>query len=267
ALRRVMHKIHRPLLVRSRHRRPHKTRSQQTFPSPPPNQQSRFPVHPIHPLVVHQNSFCLQLQPQPPVSPLRFLSRRFHQARSQLLIVPPAHISAARLRHSHQLADPPLAHQKVAPQPAHFLLALYELHPFFSITAFSISLSRPNSRPTSAADRPASICFNAPIISTSLYFLFAMLPPSTICDFHIYLCAENGVKVRLLGSDGQHGEIRAVAADLPLLRVLAEEADELNVIEIHDLFLHFCPISLGHPRAEWILLPRRAAAFWEGPQD
>jgi hypothetical protein len=21
---------------------------------------------------------------------------------------------------------------------------------------------------------------------------------------------------------------------------------------------------LGHPRAEWILLPRRAAAFWEG---
>jgi len=23
---------------------------------------------------------------------------------------------------------------------------------------------------------------------------------------------------------------------------------------------------LGHPRAEWILLPRRAAAFWEGPE-
>jgi len=23
---------------------------------------------------------------------------------------------------------------------------------------------------------------------------------------------------------------------------------------------------LGHPRAEWILLPRRAAAFWEGPK-
>ena len=71
---------------------------------------------------------------------------------------------------------------------------------------------------------------------------------------------------RLLRGDGQHGEIRAVAADLPLLRVLAEEADELDVIEIHDLFLHFCPTSLGHPRAEWILLPRRAAAFREGPK-
>src|SRR5713226_7750036 len=35
----------------------------------------------------------------------------------------------------------------------------------------------PSSRPTSAALRPASICFNAPIISTSLYFLFAMPPP------------------------------------------------------------------------------------------
>src|SRR5882762_5714839 len=31
-------------------------------------------------------------------------------------------------------------------------------------------------------------------------------------------------------------------------------------------FSLFCPISLGHPRAEWILLPRRAAAFWEGPK-
>src|SRR5580658_2954518 len=31
-------------------------------------------------------------------------------------------------------------------------------------------------------------------------------------------------------------------------------------------FSFFCPISLGHPRAEWILLPRRAAAFWEGTE-
>jgi len=36
---------------------------------------------------------------------------------------------------------------------------------------------------------------------------------------------------RLLRGDGQHGEISAVAADLPLLRVLAEEADELDVID------------------------------------
>jgi hypothetical protein len=68
---------------------------------------------------------------------------------------------------------------------------------------------------------------------------------------------------RLLRGDGQHGEIRAVAADLPLLGIFSEEADELDVI---DLFLHFCPISLGHPRVEWILLPGRAAAFWEGPE-
>jgi hypothetical protein len=36
---------------------------------------------------------------------------------------------------------------------------------------------------------------------------------------------------RLLRGDGQHGEIRAVAADLPLLRVFPEEADELDVID------------------------------------
>jgi hypothetical protein len=40
----------------------------------------------------------------------------------------------------------------------------------------------------------------------------------------------------------------------------------LNVIQIHGLFLLFCPISLGHPRAEWILLPKRVAAFREGPK-
>ena len=36
---------------------------------------------------------------------------------------------------------------------------------------------------------------------------------------------------RLLCGDGQHSEIRAVAADLPLLRVFPEEADELDVID------------------------------------
>src|SRR5438445_220747 len=214
-----MHKIQSPFLVRSRHRTPHKTRTQQAFSSLPPDQQSRFPVHPIHPLVVHVHPFRFQLQLQPPVSPPRLLSRRFHQPPAQRFIVPPAHIPATRLRHSHQPADPPLAHQKMLPQPVHFLPPLYELHPFFSITAFSMSLSRlrsatsffsrpfsssscrnrcasptlippylafhaytvclltPSSRPTSAALLPASICFNAPIISTSLYFLFDMLPP------------------------------------------------------------------------------------------
>ena len=36
---------------------------------------------------------------------------------------------------------------------------------------------------------------------------------------------------RLLRGDGQHGEIRAVAADLALLGVFPEEADELDVID------------------------------------
>src|SRR5207244_9267478 len=40
-----------------------------------------------------------------------------------------------------------------------------------------VCLDTPSSRPTSAALRPASICFSAPIISTSLYFLLDMPPP------------------------------------------------------------------------------------------
>ena len=63
--------------------------------------------------------------------------------------------SMARLRHVQQLADPPLAHQKMRVQPAHFRFALYELHPFFSITVFNISLSRLKSA-TSFFSRPFS---------------------------------------------------------------------------------------------------------------
>jgi hypothetical protein len=53
---------------------------------------------------------------------------------------------------------------------------------------------------------------------------------------------------------------------LPLLRVFPEEADELDVIEIHDLILLFLLHFLGAPEKRGLLLPRRAAAFWEGPE-
>src|SRR5690348_13858766 len=62
-----------------------------------------------------------------------------------------------------------------------------------------VCLLTPNSRPTSAALRPASICFSAPIISTSLYFRFVMppLPPhSATCENHISPCADLGEQVR-----------------------------------------------------------------------
>src|ERR1043166_6218556 len=49
----------------------------------------------------------------------------------------------------------------------------------------------------------------------------------------------------LLGGDGQDGEIRAVAADLPLLRIFSEEADELDVIKIHDVFSISAPFPWG----------------------
>jgi hypothetical protein len=36
---------------------------------------------------------------------------------------------------------------------------------------------------------------------------------------------------RLLGGNGQNGEVRSIAADLALLRVFPEEADELDAID------------------------------------
>src|SRR6185437_2600834 len=97
----------------------------------------------------------LQHNPQTPVSPARLLPRRFLQPLPQPLIVPPALVTKTRLRQLHQPADPPRAHQVVLPQPARLFLPLYELQPFFSITAFSMSLSRLRSA-TSFFNRPFS---------------------------------------------------------------------------------------------------------------
>jgi hypothetical protein len=71
---------------------------------------------------------------------------------------------------------------------------------------------------------------------------------------------------RLLRGDGQHGEVRAVAADLPLLRVFPEEADELDVIEIHDLFLLFLPHFLGAPEGGVDTAPKASGCILGGTQ-
>src|SRR6185437_15591811 len=56
-----------------------------------------------------------------------------------------------------------------------------------------VCFDTPNSRPTSAALRPASICFSAPIISTSVYFLFAMpLPSAKMSKSYILLRSFRG---------------------------------------------------------------------------
>jgi len=116
-----------------------------------------------------------QLQLQPPVSPSRLLSRRFLQPLSQRFVVPPAHIPLARFRHSYQLADPPLTHQKMLPQPVHFLPPLYELHPFFSIIAFSMSCpgsGLPPASSTAGFHPPAAATSAPPRRSSPPYFAF-----------------------------------------------------------------------------------------------
>jgi hypothetical protein len=72
------------------------------------------------------------------------------------------------------------------------------------------------------------------------------------------------VLLRLLSGDRQHGEIRAVALDLPLLGVFPEEADELDVIEIHDLILLFLPHFLGAPKGEVDTAPKASGCILGG---
>jgi hypothetical protein len=67
-----------------------------------------------------------------------------------------------------------------------------------------IERDTPTSRATSSALRPASICFNAPIICASVCLLFDILPPLSFVRNHTQLRAErrDRVKVRSMSRQG-----------------------------------------------------------------
>src|SRR6266498_313722 len=157
----------------------------------PPQHQSRLPIYPMHALVVHSFSASPQQHLQPPIAKARLLPRQLHQPRAQRLIALCPLVAVTRYRHPHQPANPALADHVPYPQPARVRPLIYELHPFFAITAFSISLSRLRSTtsffnfvfssrnclascasltsiPPYFAFRPASSCFSAPIICASV---------------------------------------------------------------------------------------------------
>jgi hypothetical protein len=75
-----------------------------------------------------------------------------------------------------------------------------------------------------------------------------------------------GVFPGTLRGDGKDGELRAVALGLALFGIDSDETNDCYGIEVHVFLLFFCPIFLRHPK-RGLLLPRRAAAFREGPVD
>src|SRR5277367_4860400 len=79
---------------------------------------------------------------QSPIPKARFLSRQLHQLRAQWFIAARGLVAVTRHRHPHQPANPALARCVLQPQPVRVRPLVYELHPFFAISAFSISLSR-----------------------------------------------------------------------------------------------------------------------------
>src|SRR6516162_6000649 len=112
------------------------------LPLLPPDRQSGFSIDPMQPLVVHLFSTSSQQNMQPSISKPRLLSRQLHQLGPQRLIRALRPVTIRRHRHPHQPAHPALTGCVFHPQPDRVRPLVYELHPFFAITAFSISLSR-----------------------------------------------------------------------------------------------------------------------------
>src|SRR3984957_4792757 len=142
ALHRIMHKIQRPLLVRRSPRHQRLSPPPAMLPLFPPQHQPRLPIDPMQPLVIHPFSTSSQQNMQPPIPEARLRPRQPHQQRAQRTIPPSCPVAITRYRHPHQPANPALARCVLAPQPVRVRPLVYELHPFFAITAFSISLSK-----------------------------------------------------------------------------------------------------------------------------
>jgi len=142
ALHRIVHEIERPLLVRRGPRRQRLSRPHAMFSLLSPKHQSRLPIHPMHSLVIHCFSRPRQQHMQPPISGPRLLPRQLHQPRPQLVIRACRLIAVTRYRHRHQPANPALARCVFHPQPTCIRPLVHELHPFFAISAFNISLSK-----------------------------------------------------------------------------------------------------------------------------
>jgi hypothetical protein len=79
---------------------------------------------------------------QSPITVPRLLPGQPHQLLTQRLIRSPRSIPITRHRNRYQPAHPALAGSILRSQPACIRPSVYELRPFFAITAFSIALSR-----------------------------------------------------------------------------------------------------------------------------
>src|SRR5271165_7181745 len=96
----------------------------------------------MYTLMIHCFSRSEQQHMQTPIPEARFLSRQLHQSRAQLIIAACGLITATRYRYPQKPANPALARRVLPSQPVRIRPLVYELHPFFAMTAFSISLSR-----------------------------------------------------------------------------------------------------------------------------
>ena len=138
----IMGKIKRPLLVGSHQLWPRRSDANTMSTLLPLQAKPRLAIHPQQPLVVHSLSLTLHQYLQSPVPVARLLSGQLHQLLPEQFIRSTRTVLVTRYRHRHQPAHPALTGFVLTVKPLRIRPPVYELRPFFAITAFSISLSR-----------------------------------------------------------------------------------------------------------------------------
>src|SRR5271163_5257797 len=138
----IMSEIQGPFLVGGTQFRPRRSDAH-TVPALLPLQaQPSFAILPPHSLMVHSLALALQQHLQSPIAVTWLLSGQPYQPFPQRLVRSPRSIPVTRHRNRHQPAYPAFAGSILRSQPASSRPSVYELRPFFAITAFNISRSR-----------------------------------------------------------------------------------------------------------------------------
>src|SRR5580704_405134 len=204
----IMSEIQGPLLVSAAQYGARRSDAHTVFSLLPLQAQTRLAVHPPQPFMVHSLALTFHQHLQSPIAVSRLLSGQSHQLLSQRLIRSPRLIPITAHCNRHQPAHPALTGSILRGKPARIRPPVYELNPFFAMTAFSISLSRLRSATrrfrrefssSSERSRCASLTSRPPNFAFQVYIVAWLTPhsratsstvrPASTCFSAAMICA------------------------------------------------------------------------------
>ncbi len=137
--RRVLHEVHRPLLIGLLdHRRDDRPAARHTFPSSPRHLEPLGAIQPVHPFVVERSTLAAQQDRQAAITKARPLGRQRTQPLPHRVVLwPPDSVARSRTRQVDQATGPPLREAVLLLEIGDSFAPGSGPYPFFATTSLS----------------------------------------------------------------------------------------------------------------------------------